>query len=263
MSCGRSYAARAFEEDPLALPLSRSRMTPSRSPPLPICSGCPSSSRELLQDQHARRAAASRAAGRARSASPHRRSRRSRAPARRAPGSRTPAPRPPASAARSRCRRPRRPGRDARAPRPRRVRDRVAQRADLRRRGRVALQVLLGQRARPDLPGADLGRPPRRACPKITSEEPPPTSTTATVPSTGWPSDLVAPRKASRPSSSSLSTSTSTPGLLLDRLHDLVAVLGLADRGGGDDLDHLGAQLARRGAPGWSRPRRPRRSSRR
>ena len=47
--------------------------------------------------------------------------------------------------------------------------------------------------------------------PKITSEEPPPTSTTATVPSTGWPSDLVAPMKASRPSSSSLRTSTSTP----------------------------------------------------
>ncbi len=47
--------------------------------------------------------------------------------------------------------------------------------------------------------------------PKITSEEPPPTSTTATVPSTGCPSDLVAPRKASRPSSSSLSTSTDSP----------------------------------------------------
>ena len=34
----------AAGEEPLALPLSRSRMTPSRSPPLPICSGCPSSS---------------------------------------------------------------------------------------------------------------------------------------------------------------------------------------------------------------------------
>ena len=53
----------------------------------------------------------------------------------------------------------------------------------------------------------------------------------------------MAPRKASRPSSSSLSTSTARPAVLLDRLHDLVAVLGLADRGRGDDLDHLGAHL--------------------
>ena len=37
-------AAMRSGEDPLALPLRRSRMTPSRKPPLPICSGWPSSS---------------------------------------------------------------------------------------------------------------------------------------------------------------------------------------------------------------------------
>ncbi len=54
-------------------------------------------------------------------------------------------------------------------------------------------------------------RTPSAIVPRITSEDPPPTSTTAISPSTGWPSAFVAPRKASRPSSSSLSTSTSKP----------------------------------------------------
>ncbi len=47
----------------------------------------------------------------------------------------------------------------------------------------------------------------------MTSQEPPPTSTTAIVPFTGWPSDLVAPMNAKRPSSSSSRTSTSTPAI--------------------------------------------------
>src|SRR6266498_4175877 len=47
----------------------------------------------------------------------------------------------------------------------------------------------------------------------MTSEEPPPTSTTATFPSTGWLRDLVAPMNAKRPSSSSSRTSTSTPAI--------------------------------------------------
>ena len=55
---------------------------------------------------------------------------------------------------------------------------------------------------------------PSATDPRMTSEEPPPTSTTAMLPSTAWPSDLVAPRKARRPSSSSSSTTTSTPACL-------------------------------------------------
>jgi hypothetical protein len=43
------------------------------------------------------------------------------------------------------------------------------------------------------------------------SDDPPPTSTTPISPSTGWPRVFVAPMKARRPSSSSLSTSTSRP----------------------------------------------------
>ena len=52
---------------------------------------------------------------------------------------------------------------------------------------------------------------PSETVPRIISVEPPPTSTTPIRPSTGWPRALVAPMKASRPSSSSLSTSTLTP----------------------------------------------------
>ncbi len=47
--------------------------------------------------------------------------------------------------------------------------------------------------------------------PRITSVEPPPTSTTPILPLTGCPSVLVAPMKERRPSSFSLRTSTSTP----------------------------------------------------
>ncbi len=52
---------------------------------------------------------------------------------------------------------------------------------------------------------------PPGTVPRITSVEPPPTSTTPILPATGCPSVLVAPMKASRPSSSSLRTSTRTP----------------------------------------------------
>ena len=52
---------------------------------------------------------------------------------------------------------------------------------------------------------------PPETLPRITSVEPPPTSTTPTFPSTGWPSVFVAPMKESRPSSSSLRMSTGTP----------------------------------------------------
>ena len=52
---------------------------------------------------------------------------------------------------------------------------------------------------------------PSATVPMMISEEPPPTSTTPISPSTGWPRVLVAPTKASRPSSSSLRTSTGIP----------------------------------------------------
>ena len=55
---------------------------------------------------------------------------------------------------------------------------------------------------------------PSWTLPRITSVEPPPTSTTPTGPETGWPRVLVAPMKERRPSSSSLRTSTSTPAAL-------------------------------------------------
>ena len=184
-------------------------MTPSRNPPLPICSGWPSSSETFSSSStpvaRMRTRSGSSSKRRATSAAGRRRGRECRAPA-----SRTRAPRRPGCAARWRCRRPRRPGRDGRSRPPRRCRrcgrgpcgsrpPRAGRRRAARRRARRA-----------DPPGAHL-LDPAVTVPRITSVEPPPTSTTPTLPATGWPSVLVAPMKESRPSSSSLRTSTGTP----------------------------------------------------
>ena len=88
-------------------------------------------------------------------------------------------------------------------------------------------------------------RAPPGTVPRITSVEPPPTSTTPTVPSTGWPRVLVAPMKERRPSSSSLRTSTSTPAASPISLAACSPLARLAHRGGGDRADRLGAELAR------------------
>ena len=123
--------------------------------------------------------------------------------------------------------------------------DAVADLADLRRRGRVGGDQLVGEDAGADLPGAHLlgaagdGAEDHlgRAAADVDD---------ADLPSTGWPSVLVAPMKESRPSSSSLRISTSTPGGLADRLRRPRSPLrGLAHRGGGDGADRLGAQLSR------------------
>ena len=87
---------------------------------------------------------------------------------------------------------------------------------------------------------------PPGTVPRITSVEPPPTSTTPISPSTGWPSALVAPMKESRPSSSSLRISTvdARPPRRSPRA-TCVAVARLAHRRGRDGADRLGAELAR------------------
>jgi hypothetical protein len=76
--------------------------------------------------------------------------------------------------------------------------------------------------------------------PRITSVEPPPTSTTPIVPSTGWPSVLVAPMKESLPSSSSLRISIGTPA---DPGRRLGAVVRLAHGGGRYRANLLRTQL--------------------
>ena len=82
--------------------------------------------------------------------------------------------------------------------------------------------------------------------PTAISVEPPPTSITAIVPSTGVVSVRVAPTKASRASSSPESTVIGMPARGLHGRGELVlAVGGAADRGGGDGHDLLGADLAR------------------
>ena len=60
-------------------------------------------------------------------------------------------------------------------------------------------------------------RTPPAKVPRMISEEPPPTSTTPISPSTGCPRVLVAPMNASRPSSSSLRISTSSPAAVAIR----------------------------------------------
>ena len=85
---------------------------------------------------------------------------------------------------------------------------------------------------------------PPGTLPRITSVEPPPTSTTPIRPSTGWPRVLVAPMKESLPSSSSLQHVDPHPGRLADRRRHRLAVAGLADRRGRDRADLLGAELA-------------------
>ena len=191
--------------------LSISRMMPSRRPPLPICSGCPRSwencSSSATSSQHLDPARVEleplRDVG-GRVAREHADPPRQRLVLEDGADA--------AAATRSRCRRRRPPGRDVELDAGEEVIDPLAEAADLDRAGRVAADQLLGEDAGADREGMDLadavGDRPERS----TSEEPPPTSTTAISPSTGCPSAFVAPRKESRPSSWSVRTSTGTPG---------------------------------------------------
>ena len=86
-------------------------------------------------------------------------------------------------------------------------------------------------------------RTPPSSVPRMISEEPPPTSTTPISPSTGWPRPLVAPMKASRALVVLAEDVDRKAGRRLDLGRDLLAVLGLADRGRRDDPDRLGAEL--------------------
>ena len=85
----------------------------------------------------------------------------------------------------------------------------------------------------------------------MTSVDPPPTSTTAIDPSTVWPSDLVAPRNASWPSSSSLRISTSTSASFEIFLATFSPFLASRIAAVATHLDLLGAHLLGEARPGW------------
>ncbi len=111
--------------------------------------------------------------------------------------------------------------------------------------GGIGGDQLVGEDAGADPPGAHLARRRPATVPRITSVEPPPTSTTPTLPSTGWPEGLGRADEGESPLLLVAQHVDRDAGRIADRGRDLAAVGGLAHGRRRHRAYLLGAQLSR------------------